>query len=165
MAWNKKYYTPEQLREYYKKYYKEKRKAKLDEARAEHPVHKVCTMSGEKFVAKGNQKYGCDACSKLATKIKQKILRQGDKFKETQAKYRQTEKYKETKHKYYKSEKGQEALRKYRQTEKYKEAKRKYEESGKGKEACRRYYQKRKANGGLPLSQINEETKDLQNKK
>ena len=76
MAFNPKYYTKEQLRQYYKDYYQRRRKAKLDKERAENPVYKICTMCGEKFIARGNQKYCCEACAKLAAKIKQKILRE-----------------------------------------------------------------------------------------
>ena len=131
MAWDKTKNTPEQLREYYREYYKRKRKAKLDKEQAEHPVYKVCPICNEKFIAKGNQKYCCEACSKLASKLKLKLFRESDSYKQSQEKYRQSEKYKETRKKYYLSDKGQEAVK--------------------------RYWVKRKANGGLPLSQSPEQ--------
>lgn len=153
MTWNKKKYTPEQLREYYRNYYKEKRAKKLSEERAENPVYKICTMCGEKFIAKRNQKYCCEACSNLAAKIRQKILRQKDSYKQSQIKYRNSEKYKETRAKYFQSEHGQETRKKYLQSENAKETRKKYSQSIKGKQTSKRYYLKRKANGGLPLSQ------------
>ena len=153
MAWDKTKNTPEQLREYYREYYKRKRKAKLDKERAEHPVYKVCPVCNKEFVAKRNQKYCCEACSSLASKLKQKLFRQTDKYKEIQARYRQSEKYKETRKKYFQSEHGKEIRRKYYTSEKGKEARRKYYLSDKGQEAIKRYWDKRKANGGLPLSQ------------
>ena len=55
--------------------------------------------------------------------------------------------------KYLESERGQEVKQKYLQSERAKEIRRKYSQSEKGKEVYRRYYQRRKANGGLPLSQ------------
>ena len=153
MAWDKTKNTPEQLRAYYKKYYEEKRKAKLKKEREEHPVYRICTMCGEKFKARGQQKYCCEACAKLAAKIRSKILSQDGRYNKIYEKYRNSEKGKETIQKYLHSEKGQEARRKYFQSEKAKETRRKYAQSERGKEVYRRYYEKRKANGGLPLSQ------------
>ena len=157
MAWDKTKNTPEQLREYYREYYKRKRKAKLDKERAEHPVYKVCPICNEKFIAKGNQKYCCEACSKLASKLKLKLFRESDSYKQSQEKYRQSEKYKETRKKYFQSEHGKEMRRKYYTSERGKETRKKYYLSDKGQEAVRRYWVKRKANGGLPLSQSPEQ--------
>ena len=77
MVWDKTKYTKEQLRQYYNDYYKRKRKAKLDKERAENPVYKICPMCGEKFAAKRNQKYCCEACAKLSAKIRHKIDKGG----------------------------------------------------------------------------------------
>ena len=153
MAFDKSKYTPEQLREYYKKYYKEKRKAKLDKQRAENPTYKECPICGKKFAVKGNQKYCCEACKVLANKIKQRVIRQSDSYQQAQLKYRNSEKGKETRAKYFSSEHGKEVRRNYYTSERVKETQRKYYYSEKGQETYKKYWEKRKANGGKPLSQ------------
>ena len=153
MAWDKTRNTPEQLRAYYKKYYYEKRKAKLDKERAEHPTHKECPICKKDFVAKRNQVYCCEACKELATKLRKKMFRQTDKYKEAQARYRNSEKGQETRKAYYSSEHGKKVRADYYNSEKGKESRKKYYFSEKGQATLKRYWEKRKANGGLPLSQ------------
>lgn len=155
MPFNPKYYTKEQLREYYKKYYQERRKKKLAEARKNNPTYKICPMCGTKFESVHNAKYCCEACKTLAAKIRQKIYRQSDKYKEFAAKYRQTNNYKESQKKYKNSEKYKKRVKEYWQSEKGKAKAKKYSQSVKGKATYHRYYLKRKANGGKPLSETN----------
>ena len=164
MAWNKEKNTPEQLREYYKKYYEEKRKKKLQEARANNPVYKICPMCATKFVAKSNQKYCCEACRKLGNKVKDKILHNTEEYKEKSKQYRQTEAYREAQAKYKNSEKYKEYRKEYNNSEKAKETRKKYQESEKGKATQQRYYEKLKANNWKPLSQKEEPKKKVTKK-
>ena len=156
MPFNPKYYTKEQLREYYRKYYQERRKQKLAEARKKNPTYKICTMCGTKFESVNNAKYCCEACRSLAKKITQKIYRQSDKYKEFVSKYRQSDKYKESQEKYRSSEKYKKRIKEYWQSEQGKEKAKRYSQSEKGKAAFHRYYLKRKANGGKPLSETDD---------
>ena len=159
MAWNKEKNTPEQLRAYYKKYYAQKRKQKLQEEREKNPTYKICPMCSTKFVAKSNQKYCCEACRKLGAKVKSKILHNTEEYKEKGKQYRQTEAYKKAQAKYKESEKYKKYREEYNNSEKAKESRKRYLESEKGKATLQRYYDKVKANGWKPLSQKETEKK------
>lgn len=156
MPFNKKYYTDEQIREYYKKYYREKRKKQIQEDKEKNPVYAICPMCGTKFITKHNVKYCSEACKKLSIKIKQKIYRETQKYREARDKYLQSDKYKETVKKYKQSDKYKETVKKYWQSEHGKEIAKKYSQSEKGRATSKRYYLKRKANGGKPLSETTE---------
>jgi endogenous inhibitor of DNA gyrase (YacG/DUF329 family) len=138
--------TPEEIKQHHKeynqKYYQEVYKAKVAERRKQaKPKTSVCLMCGNTFTqTHANQKYCCEACKALASKIKAKIRLNDPEVKEKireQARkrakeYRQTDVYKRTRQRYAKSEKGKEAVRRYQQSEK-------------GKAKIRENYLKKKA--------------------
>ena len=113
MAWSKNT-DIETIREYNRKYYESKTKEKLKKERELNRKKKVCPICGTSFMPSApREKYCCDACKLVATKIRTKLYRESDKAKETFKKYRQSETYKKVKEKYMKSEKGKNAVKRY----------------------------------------------------
>jgi hypothetical protein len=147
MSWKKD--TPiEKIREYNREYYQRKVKEKRALARqqAEKKVTtKECPICHSTFtVETPNQKYCCETCKKVATKIKGILYRQTKGYKESQKQYRKSEHYKEYR-------------RQYAKSETYKSIMKKYAQSEKGKATTQRYSEKRKANGWKPLGTGHEE--------
>ena len=135
MAWSKNA-TPEEIRAYNKKYYEEKTKAKRAEYRKNNPIRikRKCPICGGVFVTDSpRRKYCSDACQQVATKMRNVLYRQTDKYKEYMHAYRQTDKYKEIKEKYRKSEKGQQAIQRYLKSEKGQQAIKRSNEKAKAK--------------------------------
>ena len=146
MAWSKNA-NPEEVKAYNRLYYLKKIKKKREQEKQNYV--KECPICHAKFKPeRKNQKYCCDACKKLAEKIRGMLYRQTeeykekikeyrktDKFKETQKNYRQSEKYKEYKREYqkqyYRTQKGKEVAEKYRQTDKYKATIKRYQDKKK----------------------------------
>lgn len=125
--------------EYHRKYYETKIKAKIAEIKAEKEKilegltleeqiveglvkPKVCPICGTLFTSKSSKKkYCCEACKKLAEKMKRhtpeyrakrrEYMHTSEAYKRTRAKYEKSEKFKEVQRKYRNSEKGKERLK------------------------------------------------------
>jgi DNA repair exonuclease SbcCD ATPase subunit len=169
MSW--KYTDPEKVKEYNHQYYLKKTKLKrqTDEYKeqqkqkrnAQPKVKKECPVCHTTFTPEksAKQKYCCEACRIVATKIKGKLYRQTEEFKEQQRQYRQTEEYKEYRRKYAKSETFKKAMKKYAQSEKGKATQKKYAQSEKGKLASKKFRQSEKSKAIIKKYQKSEKGK------
>ena len=147
MAWNKNT-DPEKIREYNRKYYAEKTKAKRISKRQE-TVKKVCPICKAEFTPNREHKvYCCEACKKIGERIRDIKYSKSEKSKEKAKRYRASESYKKTQQKYRSTEEFKEKrrayMREYCKSEAFKKAQKKYTQSEKGKATMKRYLEKKK---------------------
>ena len=132
MAW--KNTDPEKIREYNRKYYAEKTKLKRQQA-SELKVRdkRECPICKTTFIPETNRQiYCCEACALVARKLRARVYRQTETYKEKMKEYRQTESYKQVRDKYRKSEKGKKAIKRYLMSEKGQQARARSLEKRKG---------------------------------